>query len=220
MRGKRTVLVAAMVAVLVLAAACGGGGGSKPTLTLPPTVARTTSPSETGNTVSPSPPPSSSAVPSSTGPSWVPPAYGAAQPAVDAYLKMYGAYTKTFTDPVHNTSKTFDAYLIGTAKYEYEQSLIQEREQGKYYQGTPDLQRIRVESQSLTSVIKTVTLNSCPLRSLTDPFVEYFQATRKPVPQPVHKIQPPYRDTFKMIRLGGRWQLESISVDSSRTCVA
>jgi hypothetical protein len=221
MRGKRAVSVTAVSGAVLLVAACGSGGGSTPTPTLPPTVAATAPPSAIPTTTPASTEPTSSPDPASTAPSWAPRPYGDAQPAVDALLRLSAAEAKAFGDPARIGSTEMDKYLIGDARTQYDTALAAEKSAGRFYKGTAPTQRIRVEDMNLSGTPKSVSLSSCALASKSDPFIEYLVATGKPASDTTAppKVEPPYKTTFKIFLLSDRWLVETLSVDSSATCV-
>jgi hypothetical protein len=61
-------------------------------------------------------------------------------------------------------------------------------------------------------------LSSCPLGSRTDPYVEYYVATGKPVPVRKHNPPTPYRAALFMTKVSGQWQLSDLVQDASKTC--
>ena len=132
---------------------------------------------------------------------------------------LQGLVDQAFTDPAHITAATFDQYLIGNAKTLFDAALYNEKQAGRYYQGTPDLQRVRVASINLSAEPKTVMLTSCPLASATDPSTEYEVSTGKPVPAgPAPKVPPPYGHAVKVVELSGQWLVETFTIDSTKTC--
>lgn len=201
----RTTAVGGAVVVIGLLAGCGSSGVHKQD-------ASSTTPSSASST------PRSSSTSASPAPSWTPPAYGTAQPAVDAYLALDDAYNTAFRDPAHVPASTFDKYLIGDAKTLFDAALFNTKRAGEFYMGTPALQRIRVASANLRAQPKTVVLTSCPLASATDAFSGYYVATGKPVPTAAPKVPPPYLHTMKMIYLNGQWMLETFMTTSTKTC--
>jgi hypothetical protein len=132
-------------------------------------------------------------------------------------LALSGLYDKAFTDPAHIPSSTFDQYLIGDARALYDASLYEEKKAGRYYRGTPALQRVRVVSINLKMIPRTVVLRSCPLESPKDPFTEY-DANGKPVQQPARKVKPPYAKIATVEEFNGKWMVSNFRTDSSRTC--
>ena len=85
------------------------------------------------------------------------------------------------------------------------------------YRGTPEDPRVRVGTIFSPTFMF---LTSCPLPRVTDPFVQYYVATGKAVPVPKPAVQPPYKRTLSMQKLGGAWKVADLIVDSSKTCKA
>ena len=190
--------------------ACGSSGAH--TTTNSPSPSTTSTPQTTSSAPAPSTTPPVS--PSSTQTS-----YGAARPAVNAYLTLQSLSDKAFTDPAHISSSTFDEYVIGSAKTTFDAALYNEKKANRYYRGTPAQQHVRVISTNLTAVPKSVVLYSCPTASATDPFTEVDRTTGKPVPTGRSpKVPPPYGHTVKVAEFSGRWMVETFTVDATKTC--
>lgn len=194
-------------AVIALAGCSSGGGTHTQSLSPSPSDPSTGSAGSTGASTSP-------------GPTWTPPAYGAAQPAVSAYEQLQASVDKAFTDPAAIPASSFDSYLIGDAKTLFDAALYNEKKAGRYYRGTPDQQRIRVVSMNMTTIPKTVVLSSCPLPASTDPSTEYAVSTGKPVSATgaPAKVKPPYGHTVKVVYLTGRWLMSEFKIDATKTC--
>jgi hypothetical protein len=65
----------------------------------------------------------------------MPPDYGTAKPAVDAYLTFMGRVDDAYRDPAHVSASTFTNYLAGQAKQLFDTNFAQEKAQGKAYRG-------------------------------------------------------------------------------------
>lgn len=115
--------------------------------------------------------PASTITSASPSPTWSPPDYGAAQPAVDAYLKLIAASDAAYRNPAHATSAAMDQYLAGQAKQAFDAPLAALRAQGIAYRGAAATERVTVVSADLTGAVPEVVLRDCALASATDPFV-------------------------------------------------
>jgi hypothetical protein len=205
MAGTRSALIFGVITtVLLVTTSCSSSGGNTHDSTPP-----TTSDSPT-STVS-----SSSSWPS---PSWTPPDYGTAKPAVDAYLTFTAMVDKAFRDPAHVSPATFDKYLGGQAKELFVSSLAQEKKDGKAYRGAAPTRRVRVVQNHMAASLKWAVLRDCAIDSPANPEVEYYVKSGKPVPQKPHNPPGPYADTIKIFLINGQWTITSFSVDSTRTC--
>src|SRR5437879_1142725 len=102
MAGTRNALIfGVLICAALVTTSCTSSGGKTHDST-PPT---RDSPSSTANSSS------NSASPS---PSWTPPDYGTAKPAVDAYLTFGDLLDKAFRDPAHVPASTFNKSWAGT----------------------------------------------------------------------------------------------------------
>lgn len=184
----------ALVVALVAVASCSSSSADK-----------VPSASDSGSTMTSGSPP----------PSWSPPDYGAAQPAVDAYLKLIAASDAAYRDPAHVTSAAMDTYLAGQAKQAFDESLAAMKAQGIAYRGMEETHRVTVVSADLTGSVPEVVLHDCALPSATDPFVGYYVATGKPVPTSTPTVPPPYAKTAKVFRpVGTAWVITSFTTDA------
>lgn len=208
-RAAAAVATALSAAVVVLAG-CSSSGNGTHTQSPPPS---SLSPSSTGSSSSssdPSPSPTTS---------WTPPAYGAARPAVDTYLKLHAASTAAFRAPAHASSVPLDKYLAGQARLVFDQALAASKSRGIAYKGTADTPRVTVVSASLTASLPEVVLHDCAVASATDPLVGYYVATGKPVASPSPKVAPPYAKTIKVFQPNRKsWIITSFTTDASKTC--
>src|SRR4051794_30471297 len=138
MAGTRNALIfAVLTCALLVATSCTSSGGNTHDSTAP------TSDSPSSTT-------SSSASPS---PSWTPPDYGTAKPAVDAYLEFQALHSKALEDPAHTSSSTFDKYLGGQLKQQIDAAFAAEKRQGKAYRGKT-IRRVRVIQNHLNVSLK------------------------------------------------------------------
>jgi hypothetical protein len=194
---RRGVLAACAVAVVL--AACGSAG------------VRLENPEKTDSSA----PPASSAPPPS--PSWTPPDYGTAQPAVQAYLDFFDAHSKAFLDPTHVDPATFDKYLMDPAKSLLDQNFADEKQQGKAYRGTPDQRRVQVVTNDAADpTLPQVTLRDCPDPSAS--YIEFYVATGEPVPETTTGAPIPWAYTVKMFYVRGQWTIADFTVDATKTC--
>ena len=116
MSGTRSGLTLGMIAcaLLISASACSSSGKSTRDSTSPS--------SET-----PSSPVSPTSSSGSQSPGWIPPDYGGAKPAVDAYIAFSALVDKAFRNPAHVPASTFENYLAGQAKQLFISSLAEEK---------------------------------------------------------------------------------------------
>lgn len=160
-----------------------------------------------------------SPVSGSSSPSWTPPDYGDAKPAVDAYLKFTRLVDKAFRDPAHVSSSTFDKFLAGQAKLLFDSALADEKKQNKAYRSSPDVNHVRVVKNHMTgTALPWVVLRNCATPAPTNPEVEYYVNSGKPVPQKPHEPAGPYAHTIKIFLIRGQWTITSFTSDYSRTC--
>jgi len=170
---------------------------------------------------------SSSVVPTSTStnptspvtsPTWTPPAYGDAQPAVDTYLAMLTAGNAAFRDPQHASLAPIDKYADGEIRYIYHQSIADARKQKLAYRGTPATPRVTVVSSALDATLPKVVLRDCALSSASNPWTAYSLATGKPIPPATNKVPPPYANTITVFKTQNVWHVFTIKTDGTRTC--
>jgi hypothetical protein len=207
MPGTRNALIVGLfTCVVFVAASCSGGGGKTHDSTSPNSDSSTPPTTRVTSRPTPSPPPS-----------WTPPSYGTAKPAVDAYLAIGELVDKAFADPAHIGSSTFDNHLAGQAKLLFDSSLAQEKREGKAVRGQT-VRRVRVVQNHMAGSLKWAMLRDCATDDPRDPSVEYYVKTGKPVPQPPHNPPGPYADTIKIFLVNGQWTMTSFTVDSTRTC--
>ena len=205
----RFVVCATIITGSACLVACGSSAGH--TTTNNPSPSTTRAPQTSSSTSPPSTTPIS--------PSSIQTTFGAAQPAVNAYLTLQSLSDKAFTDPTHISSSTFDRYVIGSAKTTFDAALYSEKQANRYYRGAPAQQHVRVIATNLTAAPKSVVLYSCPTASATKPFTEYDRKTGKPVPAGQSpKVPPPYGHEVKVGEFSGRWMVETFTVDATRTC--
>jgi hypothetical protein len=207
MSGTRSGLTLGMIAcaLLISASACSSSGkGTRDS----------TSPS--------SDTPSSPVIPTSSSgsqsPGWIPPDYGGAKPAVDAYIAFSALVDKAFRNPVHVPALTFENYLAGQAKQLFISSLAEEKAAGKAYRGAAPIRRVRVVQNHIAESLKWAVLRDCAMKNPADPEVEYYVATGKPVPQKKHDPPAPYADMIKIFLISGQWTITQFTEDSTRTC--
>jgi len=163
--------------------------------------------------------PASTITSASPSPTWSPPDYGAAQPAVDAYLKLIAASDAAYRDPAHVTAAALDKYLAGQAQLAFDESLAAMKAQGIAYRGADETNRVTVVSADLTGSVPEVVLHDCALPSATDPFVGYYETTGKPVPTSAPTVPPPYAKTAKVFRpVGTAWVITMFTTDATKTC--
>jgi hypothetical protein len=208
---RLTSVAALLVGAVLAVGGCSSSGGS-------PKHNSSSAPPSSSSISTPSTPTSSSTA-ATPAPSWTPPTYGAAQPAVSAFLALDGAQNKAFEDPQNVSSAAFDKYVIGSAKTLFDAALFNEKQADRYYKGTPAQQRVTVRSTDLTAEPKSVVLYSCPLANASDPFTEYDAKTGKPVPAgAAPKVPPPYGKKIKVIELSGQWLVSEFTTDATKTC--
>jgi hypothetical protein len=201
MAGTRNALIfAVLTCAALVTTSCSSSGGNTHDST-PPT---TDSPSSSSSSASPSA-------------SWTPPDYGTAKPAVDAYLEFQALHSKALEDPARTSSSTFDKYLGGQLKQQIDAAFAAEKRQGKAYRGKT-IRRVRVVQNHMNASLKWAVLRDCAAVDPSDPLVEYYVATGKPVPQKPHNPPGPYADRIKIFLINGQWTITSFTVDSTRTC--
>ena len=204
--------------VASLLAGCGGSSevhtqAPSPTPTSPTTSA---SPTPTTSTATPTlttstPTSTSSGVP-------IPTVTPSAQSAVAAYINFYNASGAADRDPAHADIAGLDVYLTGKAKTLFDSSYASMKISGLAYRGTAPSPRLKVQQVfSATSVF----LESCPLESPTDPYVEYTVSTGKAVPTTAKRSPPPpYLLILPMVKIGDEWKLSDVLPNTSKTCTA
>jgi hypothetical protein len=207
MLGTRNALIVGLfTCAAFVATSCSGGGGSTHDSTSP----NSDSSAPPTNSVTSSPTPSPTA-------SWTPPSYGTAKPAVDAYLEFQALHSKALGDPAHIAASTFDRYLGGQLKQQVDSAFAAEKTHGKAYHGKT-IRRVRVTQNHMNASLKWAMLRDCAAVDPSDPLVEYYVATGKPVPQKPHNPPGPYADTIKIFLINGHWTITSFTVDTTRTC--
>ncbi len=196
--------VAALFAVALLTiTSCSTAAAGKPSSSAPGSTPVTTSA-----------PPSST-----TSPTWSPPDYGAAQPAVDAYMKVNAIYSAGLESPGAFAAASLNPYLAGQAKDAFDGSVRDELAHGRAFRGTPPSPRVLVASSNTNGAVPEVVLSDCPMPSASSPWTEYVVATRKAVPTAVRNPPPPYAATIKVFRpVGTAWVITSFTLDGSQTC--
>jgi hypothetical protein len=206
MAGTRNALIFSVITcALLVATSCSSSGRKTHDSTSPTSDSTSSTMSSSSSSPSPSP-------------SWTPPDYGTAKPAVDAYLTFTALVDNAFRDPAHVSAATFDKYLGGQAKELFVSSLAQERKDGKAYRGAAPTRRVRVVQNHMAASLKWAVLHDCAIDSPTNPEVEYYVKSGKPVPQNPHNPPGPYADTIKIFLINGQWTITSFTVDSTRTC--
>jgi hypothetical protein len=202
--------------VLVAAVLLGGCGGSSGVHTQTPT---SDSPSSTS--VSPTPSTSvttstASRTKSASGISTPTITVAGAQDAVNVYIAFYNASGAADRDPTSANVAAIDRYLTGKAKTLVDSNYASMKQSGLAYRGTAPDPRVKVQQVfSDTSVF----LESCPLESKTDPYVEYTASTGKPVAtSATRNPPPPYLLILPMVKVGGQWQLSDVRPNTSKTC--
>lgn len=201
------------VLLAVLVAGCGGSSGVNtqvPTSTPPMT--SSSSPAATAavsTSRSTTPSSSASAVPT-------PKVTGTAQDAVAAYIAFYNASGAADRDPAHADIAALDRYLTGKAKTLFDSNYASMKKSGLAYRGTAPDPRVKV--RQIFSA-ESVFLESCPLLSATDPYVEYTVSNGKPVAAGVKRNPPPpYLLILPMVKVGGHWKLSDVVQNTSKTC--
>lgn len=149
-------------------------------------------------------------------PSWTPPAYGSAAPAVDTVTKLLSAYASAVKSS-RATSVGFDRYVAGQAKMAFDGALASARKAGVIYRGTPPTPRIVVTTDKSSASLPEVIAVNCPLAG-PDPLTAYHVSTGKPVATPPAKVAPPYAQTAKVFLLKGKWITTSFTTDATKTC--
>lgn len=164
--------------------------------------------------------PSSSATSSPTDAPTRTTGFGNLQPAIDVYVNLTAAYNKALQNPADASPSTFNRFVAGQAKIAFQQSLAQEKAEGKAFRGTPPVNRLVVKSSDLTSSVPSVTLENCVLASKTDPWTEYIVATGKAAPTGAPpKVPPPYPATIKLFKPNAAgWVVTSYTLDGTKTC--
>jgi hypothetical protein len=141
-----------------------------------------------------------------------------AQSAVDAYIDFYNASGAADRDPARADIAALDVYLTGKAKTLFDSNYASMKTSGLAYRGTAPNPRLKVQQVfSATSVF----LESCPLESPIDPYVEYTVSTGKPVPAGAKRSPPPpYLLILPMVKVGDQWKLSDVLPNTSKTCTA
>lgn len=200
------------VLLAVLLAGCEGSSGvSTQAPTSTPPITSSSSPATAAVSTSRSTTPSSSASAIPT-----PKVTGTAQDAVAAYIAFYNASGAADRDPAHAGIAALDRYLTGKAKTLFHSSYASMKKAGLAYRGTAPDPRVKVRQVfSGTSVF----LESCPLLSATDPYVEYTVSNGKPVAAGVKRNPPPpYLLILPMVKVEGLWKLSDVVQNTSKTC--
>ncbi|HEX2904639.1 MAG TPA: hypothetical protein VHO01_14390 [Jatrophihabitans sp.] len=201
-----------LVAALLLAGCGSSSGVHTQTLTSDPpssaSVSPTPSTSVTTSTASPTKSHSGIPTPTVTVPG--------AQDAVNAYIAFYNASGAADRDPTNANVVAIDGYLTGKAKTLFDSNYASMKQSGLAYRGTAPDPRVKVQQVfSDTSVF----LESCPLESKTDPYIEYTVSTGKPVATgATRNPPPPYLLILPMVKVGGQWQLSDVLPNTSKTC--
>jgi hypothetical protein len=206
MARKAHIALAAVLAAL-LPAACGSSGVNTQT---PPSISAGAS--STPSTSAPASTTPSSSVSGVPTPSVTAPAQG----AVSAYIAFYNASGAADRDPAHTDIATLDQYLAGKAKTLFDSNYASMKKSGLAYRGTAPDPRVKVrEVFSATSVL----LESCPLESATDPYIEYMVSNNKPVASGAPRNPPPpYLLILPMVKVGDLWKLSDVLPNTSKTC--
>jgi len=204
---------AAVAFVLAVLTACTSSGthpqSFSPTSSTPTSTTATNSASASSSNTSAS----RSIAPPIPAPTVTPPA----QDAVNAYIAFYNAMTAADQDPAHADVAKIDSYLTGKALALTRDVIANQKKSGIAYRGTPPNPRVKVETIFSSTFMF---LTSCPLESVTDPFVQYYVATGKPVPVTKPAVPPPYKLKLSMEKIGAAWKLADLLVDTSKTCKA
>lgn len=216
MGGRPIWSVAAAACVSIVLVACVSSGtrtqSFSPSPTDPQSSLSSPSTANSGPTTQSSPPPTSKTTGASIATPTVVPA---AQAAVNAYIGLIQATVEADRDPAHADLAKIDAYLTGKARNLVDAQYGAMKRTGQAYRGSPADPRLKV--QSIISPVSIV-LSSCPLGSRTDPYVEYYVATGKPVPVRKHNPPTPYRAALFMTQVSGQWKLSDLVQDASKTC--
>lgn len=197
----------------VLLAGCGSTSGVRiqtPSLDPGPSTSASATPSTSTTSVArTTTPPGSLGVPT---PSVTP----QAQRAVDAYIAFYNASGAADRDPAHADIAALDRYLTGKAKILFDSNYASMKKSGLAYRGTAPNPRVKV--RQIFSA-KSIFLESCPLLSTTDPYVEYTVSNGKPVAAAVKRNPPPpYLLILPMVKVGDHWKLSDVVQNASKTC--
>ena len=209
---RLTAWVLSAVVVVMSTAACGSSGTHPQSFTPSPTPTASFTSSPTSDGPSNSAPGTTGAgAPNIPTPTVTPPAQG----AVDAYIAMGNAYTAAARNPASADLAAVNRYLTGKALTLIDDSLRAMKSAGQAYRGTPADPRVKVETIFSGS---SVFLSSCPLENKSDPFMEFYIATGKPIVVPSRTPPPPYRVTLPMRLIGSQWKLADILQNVGKTC--
>jgi hypothetical protein len=139
-----------------------------------------------------------------------------AQRAVDAYIAFYNASGTADRDPARADIAALDRYLTGKAKILFDSNYASMKKSGLAYRGTAPDPRVKV--RQIFSA-ESIFLESCPLLSATDPYVEYTVSNGKPVAAGVKRNPPPpYLLILPMVKVGDHWKLSDVIQNTSKTC--
>ena len=139
-----------------------------------------------------------------------------AQRAVDAYIAFYNASGAADRDPAHADIAALDRYLTGKAKTLFDSNYASMKKSGLAYRGTAPAPRVKVREVFSG---ESVFLESCPLLSTTDPYVEYTVSNGQPVAAGVKRNPPPpYLLILPMVKVGDHWKLSDVVQNTSKTC--
>ena len=159
----------------------------------------------------------SSTTSSSSSASWLPPYYGAAQPAVDTLTALLSAYSKATMSKPTSAAPQFDRFVVGRAKQEFDDAYAGMRKRGVVYRGTPDQPRILVSKSQLGGQLPNVTLTNCPLISTTDPPTAYSIKTGAKQPVSPDDLTS-FLQTAIVVQVSGRWAVTAFATDTSKAC--
>jgi hypothetical protein len=147
-----------------------------------------------------------------------------AQPAVNAYLGFSRAAFNADRHPLpagsaYPAAADFTQYTWDPLRAQVTAQLVASNRFGIAYRGTPPAPRItsvelRLNSHPYPSVVLTNCDTPAPTWEAFDP------ATGQRLSTTGASVPPPYQTTITVILYQGRWGVQSISADTSRTCTA
>lgn len=145
-----------------------------------------------------------------------------AQPAVDAYLAFYRTSKVSATKPPGLEGKLpaggdFTKFSVDPVKSDTRRSLFKLNEAGRALRGSQPIPRPRVDSIELTAKpYPRVVITDCA--EWKEAWVLTDIKSGKPVDVHPPAIAAPYEDTVTVIQYQGRWSVQKIVSDTSRTC--
>jgi hypothetical protein len=208
---RRTIWVIVASATVALAA-CSSSGTHTQSYSPSPSSASSssTSSSDPASTSASSTAPTSSGVPTPT-------VTRPAQAAVNAYIAQLNLTVAADRDPAHADLAAINRYLTGRALTLIDGEYTAMAKAGQAYRGTPATPRIKVQTVLSSTAVM---LTTCPQFNRSDPYVEYYVATGKPVPVPTRNPPPPYLLTVFMKKVGTQWKVYDLLQNAGQTCHA